>query len=61
MPKDKDKKVQYVAQVAVSSDKTNRRFTPGDVVTIVDFPAQVIENWLELGVLVEQEKKDESS
>ena len=41
----------YTVLIACRSDATGIRFKPGDTVRDGDFPAEVIEHWLEIGVL----------
>lgn len=43
--------MQYQVLVPCRNDETGRAFQPGEAVTADDFPAAVIENWLEIGVL----------
>lgn len=53
-------KNKYRVIIGCQSDKTGKRYEPGDTCTGADFPARVIGNWLEIGVLaVEPEEVED--
>lgn len=37
--------------VQCSSDKTGKEYEPGDIVVKGDFPAAIIQEWVDMGVL----------
>ena len=41
----------YIVLVGCESDITGERYEPGETCATGDFPAGVIANWLEIGVL----------
>lgn len=50
---------EYEVMVGVESDKKNKRFEPGDVVTDKDFPKYVISTWVERGILLPMQNEPE--
>ncbi len=42
----------YTVLIGCQNDVTRARFEPGDTATENDFTAEVIHNWVEIGVLV---------
>jgi hypothetical protein len=47
--------MKYIVLVGCESSK--KRFEPGDTVTSKDFPADVIKDWVKIGVLDPAEKE----
>jgi hypothetical protein len=41
----------YLVLIGCESDTTGERYEPGETCATGDFPAGVIANWLEIGVL----------
>lgn len=37
----------YRVLIGVTNDATGKEYSPGDIVTAADFPADVIDNWLD--------------
>lgn len=51
----------YKVLIEISSDATGKSFLPGQTITGDDFPSEVIENWLQIGVLELASHKEEES
>jgi len=43
--------MKYKVLIPCRSDKSGKKYQPGDTLTGTEFPKEVIANWLEIGVL----------